>query len=153
MLPSPALPLTAVAALPGQLARPVPVPSLSRGVRSRSLRVDEHGDPGLGFAGRTAYAPTVGARGQGWGVEQALAPRPLGIDEVEVADDRCPPSATSQFVCAENAVCGCPLSGRVSDAERAAMNDIFAQAARLSTVFSWIVALVAVAAVLLFVLG
>lgn len=56
------------------------------------------------------------------------------------------------IVCADDASCICPLSGHVTDAERAVMNDISRQAARLTTVLGWLFALVALISMVLLML-
>lgn len=58
---------------------------------------------------------------------------------------QCPPRATATVVCADDARCICPLSGHITDPERAVMSDVCGQAARLATVLRWVLALAALA--------
>lgn len=64
---------------------------------------------------------------------------------------RCVPRQ-ADIVCADAASCLCALSGHVTDAERAVMNDISRQASRLATVLAWIFALVALTSLVLLML-
>lgn len=76
-----------------------------------------------------------------------LAPR--GASETVAKVDQCRPRSQEQVFCADDARCVCPLSGHITDAEREVMNGIFDQAARLATAMRWIIALVALAALVL----
>jgi hypothetical protein len=51
--------------------------------------------------------------------------------------------APSRLVHAHDARCVCPLSGHFAETERALMDDITSQAARLATTLRWLLALVA----------
>ena len=52
-------------------------------------------------------------------------------------------------MCADDAGCVCSLSGHITDAERAVLDDVCGQAARLSTALAWILALAGLAALVL----
>lgn len=71
--------------------------------------------------------------------------------EPERADEGCE-LRPGDIVCADDASCIGPLSGHVTDAERAVMNDIFRQASRLTTVLTWLFALVALTSLVLLML-
>ncbi len=63
----------------------------------------------------------------------------------------CPPRSLLDIVCAQDDGCRCPLSGHVTNAERAVMNDIAHQASRLATVLALVLAAVAVSVMIMLV--
>ena len=126
-------------------------------------------EPGQGAARRKAVQTTarqvvrprdqrlVAAAGTTHRTSGADRPAPsragIGSDALRTAGSGtvpapCPLRSASQIVCADQGSCTCPLSGQVTDVERAVMNDISRQASRLRAVFFWIFVLVALAAAL-----
>ena len=81
----------------------------------------------------------------------ATAPDLTGTRQTGTGVGECPLAPRSQIVCDDDARCACPLSGRITDVERATMNGIVAQAGRLATVLAWVCALVALVAITLLV--
>lgn len=124
MLPGPARPLTlgATAALPAH-----PLPS------GRFVHRDR------------VESPSPVLRGD------VLQPTTVSPTSTDLGFGRCP-TGPSEIVCADNATCRCSLADQVTDAERAVMNDIARQAARLRTVLVGIFALVALTALVLLLL-
>lgn len=74
-----------------------------------------------------------------------VGPTPHAAPETVAAVGHCPPQPAGKVVCAGDARCICPLSGHITDAERAVMNDVCGQAARLATALRWVLALAALA--------
>lgn len=91
---------------------------------------------------RRAHRPTRAA-------DLVVAPLETPPPAAAAPSGQCLRRSTTQIACAENASCVCPLSGHVSDRERAVMNGIARQAAQLRTVLVWLFALAALAALVL----
>lgn len=72
-----------------------------------------------------------------------LGPTPHGALGTVAKVGQRAPQPTDQVACIDDARCICPLSGHVSDAERAVMDDLCGQAARLATALRWALALTA----------
>lgn len=88
------------------------------------------------------------------GEERALGPKTRRVAgrETEAVGSSSPCPAAG-FVCTDDAKCLCPLSSHVTDAERAVMNGISRQAARLTRVIAVIFALIALTAAVLVIRG
>jgi hypothetical protein len=141
---------------PSAVARTSSAPTIRGPVRSRVAHV-----PALRVAGHVEQLP--GARGpQSRTVvadpctdvppaARAASPDLVGRQETGTGVGECPLAPRSQIVCAVDAMCACPLSGRITDAERATMNGILDQAKHLSIALSWVCALVVLVAITLFV--
>jgi hypothetical protein len=78
-----------------------------------------------------------------------VPPAPHGGPETLTQLGQRPRGAASQVHRADDGRCVCPLSGHVTDTERALMADITRQAARLSTALCWFFALAALAGLVL----
>jgi hypothetical protein len=141
---------------PGVVAPPSSAPIIPGPVRSRvapfsALHVTGRGGllPHAGGApSRTVVAdpcPDVAP------VARPATPGLAGPQEPGTRVGECPLAPRTEIVCPENARCACPLSGRITDAERATMNGTVGQARRLATALSWVCALVVLVAIALLV--
>lgn len=128
---------------------PTPGTASGRAISFSTLRVAEPGD----LLTRPGGTPTPVVVADPYPAASAVArlvePEPHGAYEALVTVAPRPPHPYGQVVCADDARCVCSLSGHITDAERAVLDGVCGQAARLATALAWILALAALAVLVL----